>query len=469
MRATRSDVIWNYVGIFMALGSNFLLLPFLVYFLDGDLLGLWYVFLSVGGIVTLFDFGFGPTLARNVAYTWSGATQLIEKDVIFAKRKEPNILLLKKVLLTCKRIYLIISLFGLIILMTFGTYYINSISSNIQGDLHIIAWIIYSVAVFLNLYFGYYITFLRGVGAIKQVNIATISARAIQIIMTILLLYFGLGILGVSIAYFIYGLIFRTISKELFYKYEAIGARIKIDNTKLDLQEMKSIFKVIWHNAWRDGLVSVSKYLSNQATVVVASMFLTLTQTGYYSISIQLVSAISAISGALYTAFQPSLQSLYVTKELEESKRLMSIAMTTYILLFWTGILALILVGIPLISLINPNFQIDILVLLSVSVYDFLLKHHSYYASYISNTNKVPYMIPFIASSFIGIFLAVILIRFTSLGIWALILSQILSQAIYNNWKWPFVVMKTFNTNYFQMFRMGISEIIGYFKVRING
>ena len=79
IRSSTSDVSWNYIGIIMSMGSNFLLLPFLIRFIDSEMLGLWYVYLSIGGIVTLFDFGFNPTLARNVAYCWSGAKQLNEE------------------------------------------------------------------------------------------------------------------------------------------------------------------------------------------------------------------------------------------------------------------------------------------------------------------------------------------------------------------------------------------------------
>ena len=65
-----NDVIWNYIGIFMTMFGNFLNLPFMLKYMDSEVLGLWYVFLSIGGIVTLFDFGFNTTFARNISYIW---------------------------------------------------------------------------------------------------------------------------------------------------------------------------------------------------------------------------------------------------------------------------------------------------------------------------------------------------------------------------------------------------------------
>ena len=73
---TRKDVGWSYIGTIVSMGANFFMLPFLIYFLDGDMLGLWYVFSSIGAIAALFDMGFGVTFARNITYCWSGAKKI---------------------------------------------------------------------------------------------------------------------------------------------------------------------------------------------------------------------------------------------------------------------------------------------------------------------------------------------------------------------------------------------------------
>lgn len=459
MIITKQDVVWSYAGIFMSLGSNFLLLPFLIYFLRGEELGLWYVFLSIGGIINLFDFGFNPTLARNVAYSWSGAVELTKTDVIFVDNGKPNIILLQRVINTCKRIYLIIALIALIVLLSIGSLYIFHISIQMSGNEHIIAWFIYVFAVFINLYYGYYTTFLRGVGALKQLNQAIVLSRTIQIIISIVLLYLGFGLIGVTTAYLVYGALFRYISKISFYKYEEIGKKLANQSNTV-IAEIKETFIVVWHNAWRDGLVSLSSYLSNQATVIIASMFLSLTSTGIYSISLQLITAIGAISGVLYTTYQPALQAAYINNNIEGSKKLMSIVMTVYIFLFWACVFILMFVGIPILNLIRPEVEFSIPVLILISIYTFFLKHHNLYASYISNTNNVPYFKAYIFSSCAGVILATLLIKYTVMGLWGLLIAQIIVQSTYNNWAWPYKVMKTFNINPIEMFRLGITEII---------
>lgn len=458
MKIRSSDVIWNYIGTALSLGSNFLLLPFIVYYLNGETLGLWYVFLSIGGIVALFDFGFNPTLSRNVAYCWSGAQKLSMTDAIFTKKSEPNIFLLKRIIKTTKIIYLIISITALSLLLTFGTWYITFISKGLDGKLHLIAWIIYSFAVFLNLYYGYYATFLRGVGAIKESNIAIIIARVVQILVSIALLYLKFDIVAVALAYFIYGLVYRLISKISFNTYQNIGQRLKLESSIVSKDNIKEIFLIVWHNAWRDGLVFLSHYLANQASVLIASMFLSLTETGLYSITVQVVTAIASISGALYTSYQPALQSAYINEDIQRSKNLMAIAMTTFIIQYWLGITVLIVVGIPIIKIVKPDIIMNMTTILAVSVYEFLSKHHSYYASYISNTNRVPYVRSYVISSMFGIILSITFVTVCDFGIWGLIAGQTIAQALYNNWKWPSVVMNELETTFFEMLKIGIKN-----------
>ncbi|MBU5477620.1 hypothetical protein KQI69_00175 [Eubacterium sp. MSJ-13] len=144
---SKKDILWSYIGTILSMGANLLMLPFLMYYLDDDVLGLWYIFASIGAIATLFDFGFGVTFARNVTYAWAGARELKKEGVEFTQNSEPDYKLMKKVLATCKIIYGIIAVVALVLLLTIGTRYVMFVSSEIKGYTHIIAWIIYAVAV----------------------------------------------------------------------------------------------------------------------------------------------------------------------------------------------------------------------------------------------------------------------------------------------------------------------------------
>ena len=460
MRITKADITWGYFGTIMNLGINIILLPLVLKFLSSDEIGLWYVFLSIGSIVTLFDFGFAPTLARNIAYSWSGAQELSKEDVTKNQIiKEPNLSLMKDVIKTCKVIYLIIALIALLVLVTGGTVYISYITRDLLGQKYLAAWGIYCVAVFFNLYYGYFTSFLKGVGAISENSKATVIAKFIQIMMAFVLLLFGLGILAVAIAYLLSGFAYRIASKTYFFKYENIGNRLKHTTVSVEAINTKKTFIIIWHNAWRDGLVSLSNYLMFQANTLICSLYLSLTETGIYALSLQLVQIVSSISVSLYGTYQPLLQESYLNRDREKSKQIMSIAMTVFFFMFGLGCLVLVIIGTPIINWIKPGAEIDRAVLLFMSMYTFLYQHHSLYASYISNTNKIPYVWSFLISGLVMICLSIVMLKMTSLGIWGLMLSQTTVQICYNNWKWPSVVMKDLKTNPISMLIIGFKEL----------
>ena len=150
---TKTDVIWSYMGTILSMGANLLMLPIIIYYLDADMLGLWYVFVSIGAIAILFDFGFGVTFARNITYCWSGADKLQKVDVSFAENNEPDYLLMKKVLRACKVVYLRLSASALFLLLTAGLVYIIYVSRHIDGFEHLIAW------VGIRYYWGLYCIF----------------------------------------------------------------------------------------------------------------------------------------------------------------------------------------------------------------------------------------------------------------------------------------------------------------------
>ena len=441
------------------MSSNFLMLPFIIYFLNDDMLGLWYIFTSIGAIASLFDCGFTVTFARNITYCWSGARELKKENVSFIEDGSPDYTLISKVLYTCKIVYFIISIVALVLLLTLGTIYILFVSSKVRGISHIIAWFIYSIAVFLNLYYGYYTSFLRGIGAVDEANKNNVIARTVQLLLTIVLLFCKLGIIGACIAYLVYGFVVRTMGKHKFYKYHNIGDELKKVNQKYDIDCVKDIFKVVWYNAWRDGAISISNYLSNQASTLICSMYLSLRETGMYSLGVQIATAVAAIAGTLYSAYQPALQEAYISKNKDKRNKTMSLIVTSYIYLFIFCMFIVCIIGLPILRLIKPDIIVSIPVLLGLGLYQFILTFRNCYTSYFSCTNRIPYMKSFFVSAILCITLSFGMIYCFNVGIWGLIFSQIISQLVYNVWRWPIKVHKELEISFFDLIKLGKSEL----------
>jgi len=452
IETTKKDIIWNYIGVLVSFGYGIVMLPFSVYFLDGDSLGLWYVFQSIGAIAVLLDFGFSPTFGRNINYCWSGAKKLQKEGAVFTDGdREPDFVLMKKVLSTCKIIYGIISAAALVILLSAGSAYVVYVTDSKNIKTYLFAWVIYAFAVFLNIYFGYFSSFLKGVGAIADNNKASVIGRLLQIILTIVLLSCGFGIIGCSVAYFAHGVIFRVIAKHKFYKYQNIGDTLKKVSQKVEKSEIKELFSTIWHNAWRDGIVSLSNYLMTQASTVICSFFLSLAETGVYSLTVQVVSVLSHFASAFYNTSIPVFQSAYVRKDNEKLRETLSVSVMIYFVAFAIGIAAFSSVGIPLLRIIKPDEVVTVPLVLGVALSQFTIHFRNFYTSYYSCTNRLPYVRSMIVSSLFSIALSAMFMGIFKLGTAGLIMGQVISQAVYNLWAWTLKVHRELELPFFKM------------------
>lgn len=456
------DISWNYISTLISITTNLIMLPIIMYFLDANLIGLWGVYISISSIVILLDFGFSPTFSRNIAYAWSGSSMIEKTGIIQNNTDQPNYILMKKILYASKKTYLYISVIALFSMIFIGTPYILHVSKEININTLLISWGVYSVAIFFNIYFGYYGAYLRGVGAIKRLSQSIIFSKLIQISVSIALLILGLDLIGVTVAYLLSGLVFRFFSRSFFYKHHNIGKIIKgIIVLKNDVRD---IFFTIWHNAWRDGLVSLSNFFTVQASVIISSIFLTLAETGVYSISIQLVTVISTVSTALYSAYQPAIQSAFVKDDKDKLVNYLSISSFVYNVVYWFGVFALLIIGIPLLNLISSDVFIDINFLIVLSIYFYLLKQHSLFASFISNRNSIPYVKAFVLSGLLSIVLQLTLFIFFELGIYSLVMAQMIAQLLYNNWYWPKQFLKSLRISYVKTQVIGMKQVVRLIK-----
>lgn len=460
----KKDVFWSYVSLVVSLTSNVILLPVIVCYLTDDSLGLWYLFQSLGGITVLFDFGFNATFSRNITYCWSGAKKLKKESVETTVNGLVDYNLMKKVIVTCKRIYFIISFFAITFLLIFGTIYIMYVSRNIPGKEYLIAWIIYTIAIFLNLYYGYFSSFLRGVGAVGKVSQITVISKLVQIIISVLLLVFGTGLIGICCAYLIYGLLFRILAKNSFFNYQGIGQNLKQVNTSVTKEESKELFLTVWHNAWREGIISLSNYLCNQSSSLICGYFLSLAETGVYSLGVQLVTVIANVASGLYTAYQPALQSTFATGDIHKRKNIMSMIVMSYFYLYIIGIFMLIVIGLPLLELIKPEASVSIPVILAIGLYQFIIMFRNMYSSYFSCSNRLIYVPAFLISAVIGIGFSFVGMGWLGYGLKGLLGAQIISQLAFNFWYWYRKSMKEMNIKLFDMVVLFNNEVLKLLK-----
>ncbi len=461
MRITvdKKDALWGYISTTLSMSINFIMLPFILLYLSEDEIGMYYIFGSLSTLITFFDFGFNPSFARSISYAWSGVEFIDKEGGSLSYAEEPNYLLLKKLVVTCRVFYFFLAILALFVMGTIGTAYVKHVSPEYSRNLFIIPWLIYVIAMFINLLYDYFSALLRGVGAVKYVNISMVLGRLIQICMCITTLMLGLGLAGVAMAYLAYGIVFRLSAKSFFNRYKEIRGKLENIDYKTKYSDIKKLILTLWPNTWKEGIVTLANYIANQGTTIICSLFFNLYQTGLYSLTNQLVQAIATIAYALYNTYQPALQSAYANHDKKRQKKLFSIVIVSYVFIFVFGMIGLIVLGKPLIRIIKPEYELSISVVIGVGIYQFILKYRNCYATYFSTTNRVIYYKAFLLSSVLGVLLSWMSLSVINIGLAGIIIPQILAQAVYNGWYWSYKAHKEMDIDPMEVTILGFSGI----------
>ena len=455
IKIDKKDAVWSYLGVIFRFGTNLIVLPLVLKFLSDEDLGLWYVFGSIGALVDLLNFGFAPSIARNISYVWCGASELKKESLKVVKSKEVNLKTFYIVLKTCQYIYIVISLVSLLLLLTLGSWYVFSLS----GKRPLIAWSLFSLGIFLNMLYNYYTSFLRGVGAIAQSSIADMYSRGIQIIFTTVLLLTGFGLDGVAFSSLVSGIVFRLYSKRAFFKYEGIGDMLKTVCVPNIREERKKMFPILWYNSSKEGVITLSRFLSTQANTLICSNVIGLSGTGSYGLSVQIATIFATVAQIPFTILHPKMQEASLTANRFNSIKYFSSSISLYIIVFVLFVL-LFFIGKPIILWLKPTFSLDNSMMVGVFVYFFIYYLYSLFASYISTYNELPYTLSFIITSIISVIGSFVLAKYFSLDIWALIIAPLIVSCVYNAWKWPkYVFDKYLQISFANIVLIGFKEI----------
>lgn len=458
MKIGKKDLAWQFFSLIVTFGVNFLTLPFLLKFLSSAEIAIWYILLSIASFVSLLDFGLNPSISRNVTYAYSGVSELKKHGVSSYNLNKPNIELLNEVVNSTKKIYSYLGIISFILLIVFGSYYMLSIIG--KTDVHYLelSWLIFVGSMVFNIYFSYISVILRGIGKIRELNKSMVIARFIQLGITILLLFFGFNLLGASLGWFAYGFFFRIIGiskineSNLFTK-----SHNKYSSNPLTL------IKLIWPNSWREALISFTKYVTTQVTTLILPFFIDLDRIATYSITLQLLIACASISTSIYVALQPRLQYTNAKNDIVTSKEIVSISITSYYALYFTGSFILFFIGIPLLSYIKHDMIIDIKMFISIFIYIGVLYGQNAFASIISTKNVLPYVKGFVITSFVSLvvnFLYLSISRNPRIDF--LVYFLLSTQLLYNSWKWPLYVFKDYNLSIVEVLKLSL-----YYSLRL--
>lgn len=445
MQIGKKDVIWNFVATFMRIASGVIVLPLVLRLLTKDEVGLWNIFLYIGSLATLLDFGFSNAFSRNITYIFSGVKTLKSKGYVAVDDTDKSIDygLLRSVISAMRRYYGILAGLFLILFFVVSPFYLSVILKKYTGNHEEIwiAWFTYGVLVAYQLYTYYYSSILTGRGLVKRSLQIIIIGQASRILISVICLLMGLGILSLVIGQFVSDIVNRTLCYFAFYD-KGIRTKLKV---KSEIP-VKEIMKIMTPNALRIGATTIGGFFINKAVMFIAPLYLTLSDIGSFGTTKQMIDLIVSLGGIWFNTYYPKTTLYLVNNDINGVKRLYIKGKLCLIAVFIVCGLGLIFVGPPLLVFIKSNTHLlsgsMMFVFLIVA---FLEANHGMSGLLLLTRNEVPFVKAALVSGIAVLCLLYISFNYTSLGIWGMIISAGIAQAVYQNWKWPLMVKRELN------------------------
>ncbi len=437
----KKDVAWGYLATFFSVGAGLILLPFILHKMSAETVGIWNIFQTITVLVFLLDFGFRPSFARNLSYIFSGVKSLQTIGVCQADEShEVDYSLLKGTIHAMKTFYRWVALGTLLLLLTAGTAYFWFILQKYTGDKHdaMVAWVILVAVNCYNIYTLYYDSLLTGKGYIKRNQQITIAGQATYLIVAVILIYAGFGLTAIVSAQFLSYIIKRTLSRKVFYTQDM---REALQNA--EEQDYKQILRVITPNSLRVGLTNLGGFVVTKSALFIGTAFLSLTEIAAYGITMQVIDIMARCGGVMYQSYIPRLAQCRAERDILSLKRYYRLSVTALLVIYLVGGLAFVGLGDWALNIIRSDTHfLPTAMLCAVLVISLLEQNHVLAANFIMADNKIPFMWPSLISGAATIGLLLLFLDTFNMGLWGMILAPGLAQLAYQNWRWPYVIIK---------------------------
>lgn len=440
MQIGKKDVIWNFAATFMRIASGIIVLPLVLRLLPSQEVGLWNIFLAIGSLATLLDFGFSNAFTRNVTYIFSGVKTLQATGFVAVDEHDKSIDygLLKSVIAAMRRYYGILAGLFLILFLAASPFYLSAVLKKYTGDANEvwIAWFTYGVLVAYQLYTYYYSSILTGRGLVKRSQQIVIIGQASRIIISVICLLAGFGLMSLVVGQLTSDVVNRVLCYRTFYD-KGMKQNMKV---KCEIS-VKEVMHIMSPNAIKIGITTLGSFFINKVVMFIAPLYLSLSDIASFGTTKQMIDLIISLGGIWMGTYYPKIISYRVNNETDNVKRLYIKSKLNLIASFVICGLGLIVAGPPVLEFIHakthllPTAMIFVFLIIS-----FLDANHGMASTILLTKNEVPFMKAVIFSGLAVLVLLYLSLNFTNLEIWGMILAPGIAQAVYQNWKWPLLV-----------------------------
>lgn len=437
----RKDLIWTFAAMIFKIGAGVILFPFVLRMLPAETVGIWTVFSTVTLLSSLFDFGFNQSFARNVAYVFSGVTELMRRghqNVDGEYATEVDYGLLGSTIKAMRFFYSRVAAVLLLVLLTLGTYYVSLLVDNYGGDITdvYVSWAILCAVNCYNLYTLYYESLLTGAGFVKKTNQIVLLGNMVYVGLAAVLLMSGLGLVAVVSSQAVSVLIIRILSHRAFYTRE-----IKLGLGSVTDNNYAEVLKAISPNAVKLGVTGMCGFVINRAGTFVGSLYVPLEDMASFGISLQLVLLVTQLAYVPTKVYLPKIYQWRIENKISDVRRIFYITTAFTLMVFAVSGVVIVVAGNRILGLLGSNTYLlttGLLVLMLVQRY--LEANHTNAMDFLMSRNEIPFFRASVISALAVAVLLIVFVVYMNLGLLGVVLAPALVQAVYQNWRWPLMV-----------------------------
>ena len=439
----RKDFVWTLLATFFKIGAGVLLFPFVLRMLPVESVGIWTIFTAITQLTFIFDFGFNVSFARNVSYVFSGVSSLKREGYEFVDSVYINKVdyeLLGGTIRAMRYFYSRMAIVLFLLFAVVGTFYIYGLCRVYSGDVRevYVAWGILVLINSYNLYTLYYEALLNGRGLIKRVHQIILIGNVVYIILAIVLILLGGGLVAIVSSQAISVLLVRYLSKRAFYTKEIIDGLSIVDDV-----DYKGVLSVITLNAVKVGLTSLGGFIINKSSMFIGSLYVSLEMMASYGITLQLLVVIGMLAGIVSRVYMPKVFQWRVEGRLDLVRRTFYLSSIVMLFVFVLSGTVIVLWGDWMLGVLKSSTMfLPTGLLILVFVQHYLEYNHSNAAQYLLSRNEVPFFKASLMSACGVLILLGVFVVWLDMGVLGMILSPMIVQAAYQNWKWPLEVVR---------------------------
>jgi O-antigen/teichoic acid export membrane protein len=275
---------WTFYAQMARLLSGFAFIGLLARILPSELLGTWYIFVSLFGVASLVEMGLGQVIGRHAAY--------LKADFDLGRISSTDFLKFAKV---GERFYLfLISAIGLIA-VPIGLWWLGYKRAewNLPATLTV-AWLVYVCGGMLTILGTYYAALVNGAGQMWKTQRAAIFAAGMSMTVLLSLLVLPGVLLIPAIAMLLSQLLLVVLLRKAFFKLDI--TKVALSSSETALLDTTEAIHSIAKDAAKMLLIMASYQLLTNGFMLVLSKYISHQELGSYGLTMQLTSVVMSLS-----------------------------------------------------------------------------------------------------------------------------------------------------------------------------